>query len=830
MNMSERLARFVLRQRLVFLVGIVVLTGVFAAFIPRVKVASVLTDLFPETHEFVETYKEFQDVFGGANAVIMDLEVTDGDIFNVQTLEKIRSITKELEMLNGINQYQVLSLSQRKVKNVTVDAAAGFQSIPIMWPEIPKTPEQIAALKDLVHTNPRIHGSLVAKDDKAALIVAGFYEDRMDVKEVYARLHEIGQKVEDDNTKVHIIGRPVMLGYILGHYGQLAWLFVATILAMILLLAINFRDLRGVLIPTLTAILSAVWALGFMGMLGYNFDPLILVVPFIISARALSHSVQLIERYNEEYVVHKDTRVAAEKTLAGLWETGFVGILADVLAMLAVLLTPIPLMQKLSVMGAFWGISIVATDLFFNPVLLSYLPPPRRTPSAEWGPLSRFLAAVGRFSIGPKKWTILAGTVVLGVGGFLAARTVAIGDVYPGTPMLWPNSTYNLDTDAIGRKFGNTDILNVIVEGQAFNAIKSPDVLGKMQALQRELSLMPEVGGTSSIGDMIPPIIKAMHGGDPRWELTPTDGRESGFFLEMIYQASEPGDLSRFVTPDSRNANIAVYLKDHKGETLRKVVAKLREFVAANPMKMADPTALKEAEECARKVPAAGDGAGAEGDGTAADPLKPARGGEGGCPRVEPGARFRLAGGFAGLLAAVIEVVMSTEALVTVMAFLVVFLVCAISYRSLLAGLFFMIPLVVSNYLTYALMGLRGIGLDVNTVPIVALGVGLGVDYGLYVVSRIEEEYAVSGDLADAIVRSMATSGKAVVVTAMTMVAGVVFWTFSFMRFQADMGLLLVFWMSMSMVGSLLLLPTLIWLFRPKFVTGRHAAKLVKTV
>jgi predicted RND superfamily exporter protein len=756
----------------------------------------------------------------------MDIEVKEGDIFQTAVLEKIRSITKELELFPGINNYQVLSLAQRKVKNITVDSTAGFQASPIMWPEIPRTEEGIQALKDLVHTNPRLHGSLVAKDDKAALIVAGFFEDQMDVKEVYQRLHEIGGKVEDANTQVHIIGRPVMLGYILNHYNQLTWLFIATIVAMILLLAINFRDLRGVLIPTLTAVLSAVWSLGFMGVLGYNFDPLILVVPFIISARALSHSVQLIERYNEEYVISTNTRVAAERTLAGLWEPGFVGILADVLAMLAVLLTPIPLMQKLAVMGAFWGMSIVVTDLVFNPVLLSYLPPPKRLPSAEWGPLARFLAAVGRFSIGPRKWTILAGTVVLGIGGFLAARTVQIGDVYPGTPMLWPDSTYNQDTEAIGRKFGNTDILNVIVEGQAWNAIKSPDVLSKIQMLQREMSLLPEVGGTSSIGDLIPPIIRAMHGGDPRWELTPTDGRESGFFLEMIYGASEPGDLSRFVTPDSRNANIAIYLKDHKGETLRKVVEKLRAFVEANPMKMADPAALAAAEACAQKAPPAGGDAGATAEAgmIAEEGEKPVAGASDECPRVEPGARFRLAGGFAGLLSAVNEVVMRTEALVTLMAFLVVFLVCAISYRSVLAGLFFMIPLVVSNYLTYALMGLRGIGLDVNTVPIVALGVGLGVDYGLYVVSRIEEEVRIRGDLAEAIVTAMATSGKAVVVTAMTMVAGVVFWTFSFLRFQADMGLLLVFWMSMSMIGSLLLLPTLIWIFRPKFVMSRAKA------
>jgi predicted RND superfamily exporter protein len=204
-----------------------------------------------------------------------------------------------------------------------------------------------------------------------------------------------------------------------------------------------------------------------------------------------------------------------------------VGIVADVLAMLAVLFTPIPLMQKLSIMSAFWGLSIVVTDLVFNPVLLSYLPPPKKAPSKDWGPLGRFLASVGRLTIGPRKWTILAGTAVAGVLGFLGARIVEIGDVYPGTPMLWPTSEYNQDTEAIGARFGNTDILNVIVEGQAWNAVKSPDVLGKIYMLQRELSQMPEVGGTSSIGDMIPPIIRAMHGNDPRWELTPTEGRET---------------------------------------------------------------------------------------------------------------------------------------------------------------------------------------------------------------------------------------------------------------------------------------------------------------
>jgi predicted RND superfamily exporter protein len=237
----------------------------------------------------------------------------------------------------------------------------------------------------------------------------------------------------------------------------------------------------------------------------------------------------------------------------------------------------------------------------------------------------------------------------------------------------------------------------------------------------------------------------------------------------MIYGSAEPGDLVRFVTIDSQNANITMYLKDHKGDTLRRVVERAKSFIAANPVE---------------------------------------------------GAKFRLAGGYGGLLAAINEEVTRHQAQVTVLAFGIIFLFCALAFRSILAGLLFLVPLAVSNYLTYALMGARGIGLDVNALPVVAVGVGLGVDYGLYIIGRIQEEFKKSGDVTVAITTALTTAGKAVIFTASTMVFGVVFWSFSFLRFQADMGTLLLFWMIISMLGGLILLPTLVGWIRPKFIFG----------
>jgi len=303
------------------------------------------------------------------------------------------------------------------------------------------------------------------------------------------------------------------------------------------------------------------------------------------------------------------------------------------------------------------------------------------------------------------------------------------------------------------------------------NPIKSPRVLRTMEALQREMETLPEVGSTSSVAGFLPSVISAMHASDPKWELIPHDRRDAGFFLGMIFSSSEPGDLSRYVTQDAQRATVTMYLRDHKGETLRTVVERTKAFISSHP--------LDEAE-------------------------------------------FLLASGYGGLLAAVNEVIASSEIRVTALAFLAVFLFCAAAYRSVLAGVLFLVPLFLSNYVTYAMMGALGIGLDVNALPVVSLGVGLGVDYGLYVVSRIQEEYALRRDLDSAIRRAITTAGKAVLFTASTMVAGIVFWAWSFLKFQADMGILLAIWMCVSMVGGLVLLPTLISLIRPKFVVGNR--------
>jgi uncharacterized protein len=735
----------------------------------KVSVESKTIDVFPSNHPYVETFVKYADTFGGASVVLMSVEVHEGTIFNTSTLRKVQRITRAVELLPGVNNYQVLSIAQKKVKQTELDSVTGFRSIPLMWPEVPDGAPGLEALRRRILNDPRIYGTLVSLDQKAALIVAGFFDNKLDPRLVYARLDQLIAEESDEHTSVRAIGRPVLLGQILAQSPRIGLIMLVACVSMLLVLWVYFRSLVGVVVPASAALMSAVIGFGSLGLFGYNFDPLTLVIPFIITARALSHSVQVVSQFLDEYRETRDRHQAALATSIVLFKPGTLAIVTDAAGILLVCLAPIPLLQKLALGGACWVLSIFASGMVFTPILLSIMPIAAPRLTREMSALDALLGHLGRFVTGRGRRVVFGLAALAMALGVLFASRLVVGDVYPGTPQLWPDSRYNTDTDQIARRFGNTEVLSVVVEGETRDAIKEPEVLKTMEAFQRHMETLDEVGSTSSLADLLPGVVSLFHGDDPKYELIPNEKAQSAYFLETLYSSGDPGDLARFVTIGSQNANIELNLRDHKGDTLRKVIAHAKAFIEQHPLEHV---------------------------------------------------KFRLAGGYGGLLAAINETIAMLDVRVTLAAFSAVFFCCVLAFRSILAGCLFLLPLVAANYMTYALMGALGIGLDVNVLPVVALGVGLGVDYGLYIVEAIQRAYVRTGDAERAIAEGVETAGKGVLVTGATMALGLVFWRWSFLRFPADMGGLLLFWMLTSTVGSLIVLPALLAQFKPRFVFG----------
>jgi predicted RND superfamily exporter protein len=770
----RRLAALIVQKRGAILGIIALVTLFFSYYALKIQMYTAFSDLLPSNHPYIRVHNEFWKTFGGANVILISVEATNGDIFNRAALEKVKKLTEIIERIPGANNYQIFSIARQKVKDVRA-TAWGIEVEPVMWPDVPHSPAEIERLRNIVYANPTIVGRLVSEDGKAALITAAFHEERLDYGALFQRIQQAIKSVEDKNTRVFVAGEPILYGWIYYYLREIALIIALTCLSILGLLILYYRNLNGVLIPVLSALVTFIWGTGFTALLGYNFEPLVLVVPFLIAARTISHSIQFRERFFEELERCGDKEKAAIESAAGLMMPGSVSIITDAIGLTVLLVAPMPILTKLAIAGSFWVLTNLVTVLILDPILCCYFPTPQHLPRGGEGHwLETPLRKLGGFCVQRRGGLlVIAGFTVIVVWSLYWYQFLTVGDSRPGSPLLWPDSNYNQSISHINQKFQGTDHFYVIVKGATENTMKSPQLLETIEAFQRHMLRSPHVGGTDSLVDLTRQINTVLHNNDPRWSLLPRSAEEVGGIVMVAEHGSEPGDFDRWVNYNFQHGRLTFFLFDHKGDTLRDVIHRATEFIQSHPVQ---------------------------------------------------GAEFKLASGYAGVLAAANEVIARSDKLTLGLMLLAQLIFCAIGFRSLLAGFFFVGVVLLSNTFGMALMAYWNVGLNVNTLPVISLGIGFGEDYGIYIVSRIIEEYQRQNrpDLSSAVIEGIATAGKAVLYTAVLVSAGIAFWSFSPLRFQAEMGYQLLIILTMNMLGGLLLLPALIALLRPTFVLGQR--------
>jgi hypothetical protein len=767
-----RLAEFFIARRAWVLIIVGLLTGLFLLLATGAQVKTVFDDLLPSRHPYMEVHNAFKGSFGGSNLVSIAVTVEDGDIFRREVLAKIQDIGRDLLMVSGVNEFQIISLASKKLRNVRA-GTEGVDTKPIMWPYLPETPEAIEKLRESVLSNRLVYGTYVSRDLKAALITVDFIERQMDYPTVYRELMKVIDRHQGNGITIKVVGEPILQGIINAKLPQTVAIFVSSLGALGLLLFVFFmRSYRGTLIPMLAAVISAIWALGIARLLGMNFDPLGVVIGFLITARVVSHSVQSVNRFDLMISAGMESSTAAGRAVLGqLFKPGILAVITDAGGVLMVALAPIPLLQKTAIIGAIWVSCITVTGVILTPVLLSYVRQPRKYahPFSIDPVIVGFLKWAARICARPfGRWAIVSvALVVILVCGYFGNK-IEIGDANPGTPLLWQDSEYNIAVDEINRTFLGTDRMFVVVRGQEKDTLKDPEVLQGMVRFQRYVERQYEVGGSISLADLVPGVKRVLNEDNPRFEEIGWDRESNAELLYMFLAGSDPGDLDRFSDMKYQNAGITLYFRDHKGATIRTAVSRMKDFIQKNPL---------------------------------------------------GSATIELAGGLVGVLAAVNEVVFRIELQSAALALLVVLVTSGLTYRYGTAGLYFVIPLLLSNTITFTFMHFAGISLNINSLPVTALGIGLGVDYAIYVVDCIKEEFAGSRDIARAVEDGLLGAGRGVVLTATPLVLATTLWyLFSTLRFQAEMAILIAVWMAVSALSALLVMPAVILIVKPGFI------------
>jgi predicted RND superfamily exporter protein len=953
-----------------------ILNGALAAFDaklpgPMVRIDTDARAQWPD-HPFIHAQDKFAAKFGGSATIAVAVVVKEGTIFNPETIEKIHRITRRLdgigydshtdereelrwkweeeELLSlkeiqkeldrlyppyPVNHYRIMSVTHNSTRVVQIESSGDIETS-VLVDKLPKNQDDADAIGALVRQNPPfIYGRLVSRDQTGALITAGFITDRLSTRETYMAVFDFVQQIkadeEDDNHAIFVSGVPILVGWIFVHAFQIALFVVLTIVMIFLLLWLYFRRWHGVLIPFVAAIATVIWGLGFTGWVGIAFDPLILVIPTIITARAISHTVQMAERFFEDYEVllpamgdpNAAKIEAATVAMSELIVPGTLGIITDVAGLLVILVTSIPQMRELGIFGAFWVSSILITVEILHPVLICYLPAPKEHEHFLPGFMIRFTGFIGWLTTHKTyKWAIAATTILLLASStYITLFHSQIGEARPGTPLLFPDHPWNVATAEIAARFGGIDTLVIYLEGDKDKASGDPTPVRRMEKFERWMGTHTDLGATISLVPILRTSWRINHYGDPKWDFI---SEEQATVRTQIYQLrtnGAPGALRPFITEDGKDANVAFLYRDHKGETIRKAVLAAEEFIRQNPIgqvivrydkdrgltgesafsynklmdtwyymlgpllpdrhhsltvqiRQDDGTYVHQQVEPFTSTDALppwieefrersiedyevqiddleeGEffswpdsladwtvddidfwweseeyGIRAVGVGTTnliVEDLKKVDG----VPDYQAtqswtrGVQFVMAGGLMGILAAVDDEVERSHVANIILIFLVIFVLHSVTYQSMPSGAIILLQIMTATMLSLAYMALIGMGLNINTLPVQSVGVGIGVDYAIYIVDRIRHEVVDTEDIDEAIRRAVRTTGMAVSFTATTIVGGIFLWTFSSLRFQADMAQLLSILMVINMLGAITVVPAFYSIVRPSVATA----------
>ncbi|HDZ37244.1 MAG TPA: RND transporter, partial [Marinobacter sp.] len=519
-QVARSLSEFSIRHRTWVAVVIFASTALMALNLLKIDVRTEFSDMIPSSHAYVDVHETYKETFGGSNKVSILVEARNGDIMTRPILEEVHRITRELAKVSGVNPFQIVSLASRKLKSVRA-STMGIESVPLMWPDVPETEAGIEELREAIVNNPLVYGIYVEPDLSSTLIQMDFYDHLVDYSRIFPQVQAIldASPIADQVTH-HVVGEPILYGWVDHFLDETVTIALVSLGAMLFALFLLNRTWRGTLLPLLSGVVSAIWALGIGVLLGFNFDPLVIVVAFIITARCFSHAVQLITRFDDlcegEGI---SPRKSAEQTMKELFRPGLLGLVSDAGAILCVLLTPIPLIQKVSIIGAIWVVTIGFSAVILTPVMLSWV----KTPLRNAHPLNlRFLLtavltlAVRVVETRVRFFVLPVTLVVVGLLVF-KATDLTIGDATTGSPILWEDSDFNKDSARINANYPGTEQMFIVIESEDNDALKRPDVLAWMQGFQRRMERLPQVGGSVSLADIVLDVRRNLYEGNPRY-------------------------------------------------------------------------------------------------------------------------------------------------------------------------------------------------------------------------------------------------------------------------------------------------------------------------
>ena len=763
------LEQLIFNSRVLIIAGCVLITLFLGLQLRDLKIAASYEKMLPHGQEYIKNFLDNRSELRGlGDSVRIVVEAKDGDIFNAEYLAELAKINDEVFILHGVDRPWMKSIFTPVVRWTEV-TEEGFTGGPVLPNDYDGSAKSIENLRINIGRADAV-GSLVAHDYRSSMIIVPLMArdaegKAVNYQELSQSIEEIRQRYgegENAKVKIYVIGFAKMIGDLIAGLEKVALFFLAAVFIAAAIIYAYTRCIRSTLLVLCCSIMAVVWQLGLIALFGYNLDPFSMLVPFLVFAIGVSHGAQKMNGIMQD-IGRGTHRLVARYTFRRLFLAGVTALLADVVGFAVLMIIDIPVIRELAMTASIGVGVLIFTNLILIPVLLSYVgvtpKAAQRSLAVEqadsqhasgfghvWSTLERFTE---------RRWAVgaLLVSLVLGAWGFMTSLQLQVGDLDAGAPELRPDSRYNLDNAFITSHYSiSSDVFAIMVK-TADDGCRSYETLTEVDRLGWELSQIPGVQRTASLADTVRGYTSGMFEGNPKWStISDNQGIIDAQIGNAVSWNSEYLNTRCTLTP------VVAYLADHKAETLDRVVKVASEFAAEH-----------DTED----------------------------------------RKFLLAAGNSGVDAATNIVVKEANRQMLLYVYAAVALLCLITFRSWRAVIVALVPLVLTSILAEALMVYLGIGIKVATLPVVALGVGIGIDYAIYLLS-IQLAFQRTGmPVAEAYKKALATTGKVVALVGVTLAAGVITWAWSPIKFQADMGILLTFMFAWNMLGALILVPAL---------------------
>ncbi|NPT56397.1 efflux RND transporter permease subunit [Paraburkholderia elongata] len=733
----------------------------------HLRVNASFEKMLPSRHPYIQNYLEHQDALRGlGNVVRIVVENKRGNIFDKDYLAVLQKVNDTVYLIPGVDRSAMRGLWTTSLRWTEV-TEEGYRGGPVMPDNFDGSPASLGQLRINI-ARAGVVGSYVANDLKSSMIVVPLLDSNPDTRKPldYATFsRELKRKVlslESPSVGVHIVGFAEIVGDLIDGLSQVMMFFgISAAIAGLFVFAFT-RDLRSTLLLIGVSALAVVWLLGLMELLGYALDPYSILVPFLIFAIGLSHGAQKMNGIMQDIAQGTHRYVAARYTFRRLFLAGVTALLTNVVGFAVLMVIDIPVIHDLALTTSIGVTVLIFTKLILVPVLLSYLgvdeqaaarrlQAERAGEDRDW--VARVWACLLHFTSSKWAQAAIAVSFAIGVSALGISQELKTGDLDPGAPELRSDSRYNRDDAYVKAHYRLSSdqfvVMLVTPPGQCNNYA----TLIELDRMGANLRQVDGVKGTASAADMVRLATAGQFEGNPKWLSIPRDANVLNTALaDVLADHPEMVDQRCSVMP------LIAYLGDHKADTLSRVVASAEAFGKAHS---------------------------------------------------SPERQFVLAAGSAGIEAATNIVVEQAHHRMLALLYAAVVALCLITFRNWRAVIVALVPLLITSVLCEALMVVLGIGAKVATLPVIALGVGAGVDYALYLLSVQLNLQRAGVPLREAYMRSLRFTGRVVALVGLTMSAGVITWIWSPIKFQADMGILLTFMFLWNMVGALVLIPSL---------------------